>query len=334
MSKKTYFDLAQEAHKREAYAEALALLRRASCYGLINRYSAMAWLAYYHEMGLGTRRDPYTATLWYEASLRMCCKSARDGWAGQRLRNLQEQNPEPLRAPTTIVDPYIGRVEIAPSTDANKLAPRFYDHYIKALYYHKSPYDNAIVSVWETLNERDKRRKDDHLPEIIDENFCRDYDHFQLRIARNRTDSYDYTRSGECYTLLLPRSADCRHKLTREAIIRHSMRLMDDAALRYLTQRTAAISASSGLKYSKVEIRRAINPLGQFIIPSRRVEYSMHAIKYPHIYIDSLIYHELCHSVRCDHSSAFYDAVKQYGGEAIYRADQRIFDNNNISTTI
>lgn len=330
-----FFELAHAAHKRQEYDKAIALLRRGAVMWYSRRYtSCAAWLGHYHEQGYGVRRDPYTAMQWFEIAIQRGGKRVEEGWVGERYRALKAQNLAPRLEPKELYDSYIGLIKLTrvPRRECDEV--RFTDSEVRVKYYDGRPYDFSVVLAWQVVLKRAEERRADGLPEVIDESFRRDYDHFHLRIARGTTSAYGHRCEGDSYTLLLPARANCHEQLTREAIIRHAMRLMHMAAESYLTRRSAEISKSSGLSYKSLKIGSGMHTVGYFIRAFKLMYLSWHVMKFPHIYIDSLIYHELCHSLVSGHNSDFYDTLRRYGGEEIYIADKNFWLKNNPPKTI
>lgn len=327
-----FFNLAYDAHLRGEYAKALALLRRgaATWRGCKACY---AWLGCYYHKGYGIERDLYQAMCWYERAMNESPRSDKSSWIVERYNALKALNPTPKPMPTVVNDYLIGRIELSRTAPKNDFKVQFTDNSLKIIYNEAHLFDAPIIGAWYRINNYFAKYSEDDLPEVIDEHFSRTYDHFELRIERGREERYSHRNEGKCYTLIIPATARCEEFVTRKAILRHSMSLMRQEAQSYLERRCREISEKTGLNYKIFKLGTGTNTLGYFT-RTGEMTISWHTIKYPHIYTDSVIYHELCHSLHLDHSTRFYDALFRYGGEEIHRADSEIFRKNKVSKSI
>lgn len=327
-----FFNLAYDAHLRGEYAKALALLRRgaATWRGCKACY---AWLGCYYHKGYGVERDLYQAMCWYERAMNESPRSDKSSWIVERYNALKALNPTPKPMPTVVNDYLIGRIELSRTAPKNDFKVQFTDNSLKIIYNEAHLFDAPIIGAWYRINNYFAKYSEDDLPEVIDEHFSRTYDHFELRIERGREERYSHRNEGKCYTLIIPATARCEELVTRKAILRHSMSLMRQEAQSYLERRCREISEKTGLNYKIFKLGTGTNTLGYFT-RTGEMTISWHTIKYPHIYTDSVIYHELCHSLHLDHSTRFYDALFRYGGEEIHRADSEIFRKNKVSNSI
>lgn len=327
-----FFNLAYDAHLRGEYAKALALLRRgaATWRGCKACY---AWLGCYYHKGYGVERDLYQAMCWYERAMNESPRSDKSSWIVERYNALKALNPTPKPMPTVVNDYLIGRIELSRTAPKNDFKVQFTDNSLKIIYNEAHLFDAPIIGAWYRINNYFAKYSEDDLPEVIDEHFSRTYDHFELRIERGREECYSHRNEGKCYTLIIPATARCEELVTRKAILRHSMSLMRQEAQSYLERRCREISEKTGLNYKIFKLGTGTNTLGYFT-RTGEMTISWHTIKYPHIYTDSVIYHELCHSLHLDHSTRFYDALFRYGGEEIHRADSEIFRKNKVSNSI
>lgn len=327
-----FFNLAYDAHLRGEYAKALALLRRgaATWRGCKACY---AWLGCYYHKGYGIERDLYQAMCWYERAMNESPRSDKSSWIVERYNALKALNPTPKPMPTVVNDYLIGRIELSRTAPKNDFKVQFTDNSLKIIYNEAHLFDAPIIGAWYRINNYFAKYSEDDLPEVIDEHFSRTYDHFELRIERGREERYSHRNEGKCYTLIIPATARCEELVTRKAILRHSMSLMRQEAQSYLERRCREISEKTGLNYKIFKLGTGTNTLGYFT-RTGEMTISWHTIKYPHIYTDSVIYHELCHSLHLDHSTRFYDALFRYGGEEIHRADSEIFRKNKVSKSI
>lgn len=327
-----FFNLAYDAHLRGEYAKALALLRRgaATWRGCKACY---AWLGCYYHKGYGIERDLYQAMCWYERAMNESPRSDKSSWIVERYNALKALNPTPKPMPTVVNDYLIGRIELSRTAPKNDFKVQFTDNSLKIIYNEAHLFDAPIIGAWYRINNYFAKYSEDDLPEVIDEHFSRTYDHFELRIERGREERYSHRNEGKCYTLIIPATARCEELVTRKAILRHSMSLMRQEAQSYLERRCREISEKTGLNYKIFKLGTGTNTLGYFT-RTGEMTISWHTIKYPHIYTDSVIYHELCHSLHLDHSTRFYDALFRYGGEEIHRADSEIFRKNKVSNSI
>lgn len=333
-NKTDYFKLAQEYHKRKEFKTAFSLLHRASVHTQPNSNHACAWIGLYHELGYGTRKDPYTAMLWYRFTIKICSNFS-ESWVGEHYESLKQQKPVPLPLNTKIYDPYIGNIELIESISNTSSRYKFLDKSIKATYDPNNPYDMAIRTIWTLLLDRYFERIHDNLPEIIDESFTRNYEHFKLTIQRNKTEQYRSEIEEQYHTLLIPASANCKEQVVRETIIRHIKKLMRTHAEQYLTIRLSEISKSTGLKYNLLKISNSHHTLGCYYKSSHNIDLSWHLIKYPQIYIDAVIIHELCHSLEFNHDNHHNDLIRKHGGEDILNADINLYAiHQNISRSI
>lgn len=307
--------------------EAVALLYRAlyestACYRM--RPAVAAWLGWAHKHGRGVPQDPYTALMWYrQAEHELCYNDPNSEWIKERIQRLEAQNPQPQPTPDEVHVRGLGRVRIK---RGEKYSYRIKEDYAEVTIPERWIYDMAIVRVWNSLEEREEKRKRDNLPEVLDETLQRNYPLFQLRVERGRKEQFSHRKEDTRYTLIVPHSTRFEERITRETIIRHGLSLMKRAAEEYLPKRLKEISKRIGLDYSQCHITHCTKTLGCFYYEDRHIDLSMHLMKRTELQVDSVIIHELCHGVQPNHHNEFHYAVREYGGAEIAHADRHLFD--------
>lgn len=85
------------------------------------------------------------------------------------------------------------------------------------------------------------------------------------------------------------------------------------AAKAHLPKRIAEISASTGLKFSKVTLRATRSKWGS-CTSQNNISLSIFLMILPHHLIDFVIIHELCHTVHHNHSPKFHQLVDKICG--------------------
>ena len=300
--------------ERRQYAEAAEYFRRAATNGY---RSAELYLGYLHSHGLGVERNLHEALRWYGNSYRGC-KWAEDD-VERIASEIKHATTPDSRTSTKFFDSQFG--DICVSFSQNRAYPqvRFNANGISVTLPHTLPYDYAICAIYQSLSHRDKqRRRQDY--GRIDENFCLDYDLFQLRISRGTGSKYSHTASGSCYTIITPATVDFDRPHTREYIISYAKQLMIKVAESYLPQRTAELSEQTSLYYSRCKLMN--RRWGYYHFRSGVVSLSWHLIKSSSEFVDVVIIHELIHSKIRNHNSYFYKALSRYAGERGVKVDR------------
>lgn len=124
---------------------------------------------------------------------------------------------------------------------------------------------------------------------------------------------FSYKSQNEIYTILVPRDINFDLVQTREYIIEYAISLMKVQAKSYITKRIKELSEQTGLEYDKCKLISLRNKsyLGMYYYESKIVEISFHVIKSSKEYLDSLLIHELCHSLVKDHDDEFYALMER-----------------------
>lgn len=308
--------------------EAVALLHRSLfensyCYSM--RPAVAAWLGWAHENGRGVLKDEFTALAWYRRAVgALRYKDSNEEWIKKLEQKLAARNPQPQPTPDELCEWGLGRVIIR---WGKEYSYRIKERYAEVTIPEGSCYDMAVVRLWNSLEEREERRKEDNLPALLDETLRRDYPLFELRIERGEGLVFSHRKEGRRYTLIVPRTTRFEERITREVIIRRGLHLMRLAAEEYLPRRLKEISERIGLGYSHCHISSGSQNLGNYYRDGH-IDLSYHLMKRTSLQVDAVIVHELCHGVSFDHSAAFYAAVKQYGGSEIAYADQHLYDKH------
>ena len=289
--------------------------------------SAASYLAYCHEIGVGVECDPYTAMLWYCLALRDASAEWQQSWVAERLASLEKMNPRPkygVGEKIVIEDCEIGTIVNTPND--KPLVVSVKDGVVCVNGKADEPYDRVVGVVALRLAERERRRENDGLPQVIDERFERNYDHCRLRVSVEGS-RWGYRIEGECGVVTVPVGTCFAQRAVRETIIGYAKRAMHTIGERYVGQRLAQLSAETGLPYGEFHYGSESGCWGMFYSKTKRVDLSKHLIKLPSRAIDAVIVHELCHQISAAHDSKFYDALRTYGGPELYR-----YDTNFIPT--
>ena len=329
---KSYFQQAVDLFRVDNThdSEAVALLYR-SLYESAYRYSmrpiVAAWLGWAHRNGRGVPQDSYTALMWSRLAVSVLRNNSDPNveWIKNLADSLESENPQPQPTPDQMYVWGLGLVKIK---RGETYRYRIRETYAEVTNEKGRPYDMAVAWLWSDLQGREIERESSrsHLPEVLDETFCRDYPLFQLRLERGSGNAFSYRREGVRYTIIAPRTIRFEDCLSRELIINYGLKLMKLAAEEYLPQRLKAISERIGLGYSSCRISRSRNIIGRFYCRDKSIDLSMHLMKYSSLKIDSVIVHELCHGVEPNHNNEFYYAMERYGGAEILHADLHIGD--------
>ncbi len=305
--------------------EAVSLLHQAMC-GFQVHPAIPAWIGWAHKNGRGVPKDAYTALMWYRRAVKaLRYNDPNEAWIKERVQRLEAQNPQPQPTPDEVHEWGLGRVKIK---RGKQYGYRLHDTYAEVTLTEVPMYDEALVRLWKLLEEREARREKDLLPALLDENLKRDYPLFELRIERGRGEPFSHRKEGIRYTLIMPHATRFEERITREAIIRHGLRLMKMAAEEYLPKRLKELSERVGLGYAHCHISHGNKTLGSFYYKSKNIDLSYHLLKRTPIQVDAVIIHELCHGVEFNHYNEFHYTMERYGGAAIVHADRHLYDHH------
>ena len=328
--------------KEKRYAEALSHFRlRKTSKG---KYNHLAYLGYCHQHGLGVPQDLYTVKLWYERAMEYGGDIVVGSWIEMEYKKLKDMNLTPKDLSYVEFEDYVcGRI-IMKIDKKYSLGLHFKDDRIEFFnddcsdyrWHKEEPYDNIVNFIYCEHKKREEKRKEgseleyhkmqgDVIPSILDETLRRDYNHFHLRVERGVGNKYTYRKVGDSYTVIVPKDAKFEQVVTREAIIRHGMKMMVMAAEEYLPKKLAEWSAKTGLQYKTCKISQRHKRYGCYS-SDQSIELSCHLLKYDDIFIDRVIVHELCHSLYLNHNNEFYYAVLKYGGGELYDLEFRDYD--------
>lgn len=317
------FDNGYACFKAEKYDEAIHYFRCGACRYSVDPHCA-SYLAYCHEKGYGTHQDLYTALVWYRLSVDAGGKKWEDSWVGARMRALEVQNPRPLQTPEGIVDSRFGYVRFVHDPRKN-VGINFIDGYIKVSgNFRLCPYDAVLGKVSMSVEQKEDCRRSyrKELPEVIDERFSCDYDRFKLRIERGRGRKFTHRLEGDCtYVIEAPANVVFEHVAVRETIRNYIRRLVREEARRYLPARMEYYSVKTGLPYRRCEVKPLVGCLGLFYCNSKNILLDPSLILHTQDSMDSVIVHELCHNISTGHGKKFHDALLEYGGERLYKAN-------------
>lgn len=318
-----YFDEGYACFKAKKYEDAVHYFRCGA-----HRYSVdphcASYLAYCHEHGWGTHKDLYTALVWYRLSVDKGGKKWADSWVGANMRALEALNPQPLPAQDAIMDCKFGYIRLV--HDPRKtIRINFMDGYIKVSgNFTLCPYDAVPGHVAKAVEQKEDCRRSygKELPDVIDEKFSCDYDRFKLRIERGRGCKFTHRVEGDCtYIIEAPADVIFEHVAVRETIRNYIRRLVREEARRYLPARMEYYSVKTGLPYNKCEVKPLTRCLGLFYPRSKNIFLDPSIILHTQDSLDSVIVHELCHNISTGHGKKFHDALLQYGGERLYKAN-------------
>lgn len=304
-----HYNKGKELYKNKQYEDAVFHLRRAMCH-----YEwAKSCLAYCYSHGLGVERNLLTALTLYK-SLMFRTREAQ--WIKDEMKKIEaELHTTKInydKDETTLFDRELGNIKVSFSKYINHSLVRFCKDYISVTVAPDETADAAIVEIYKTLASKDWNRSCDNLMRV-DENLKRDYPLFKLRIEKSDVKDFSYKSQNEIYTILVPRNINFDLVQTREAIIEYGISLMKIQAKSYITKRIKELSEQTGLEYKECKIISSRNKsyLGMYDYDSKIVEISYHIIKSSEKYIDSLLIHELCHSLVENHDAEFYALMEK-----------------------
>lgn len=312
------YELFAEGH----YAAAVELFRRAAteCH-----MPSECYLGYCHSHGLGVERNLFEALRWYGRN------TLYSDWVKQDVRAVEEEIARlgltDSREAVEFTDSEFGPIRVTFSARINYPQVRFNSTYTAVTLHTSSPYDAAVSAICKALVAADWRRQGYDYGRI-DENFKIDYPLFSLRIARGQTERYSYRVEGSCYTIIAPQSVNFDAVYTREYIIDYGCKLLAKAAEEYLPRRIAEISKRTGLYYSRCRVVKTKKNLGTYYPNSGVVDFSYLLIKSSVEYVDTVILHELVHSLCGNHDKHFYDTMRHYGTERAVAIDKNAIGYN------
>jgi hypothetical protein len=320
-----YFDQGYLHFKKQEYDRAIHCFRCGTGLYSVNPGCA-SYLAYCHEVGYGTHKDPYTALVWYRMAMEAGGRKYERSWVDRRMRALEAMKPERHPVPDGLHDCVFGYVRFA--YDPKKyVSVNFTDGYIKVSgNFPREPYDRVMARVAAAVEHKESCREAygrEGLPKVIDEAFTCDYEHFKLRIRRGSGRKFTHHIEGDHYVIDAPADVVFEHAAVRETILNYIRRLVRDAARKYLPERLEQLSRQTGLPYNKCRVCALSGALGLYYIKSRNIDLEYSLILHRQDRLDAVLVHELCHNISPGHDRKFYDALLKYGGERLYRADTR-----------
>ena len=225
------------------------------------------------------------------------------------------------REPVEFVDADFGTIRVTFSPNINYPQVRFNAGYIGVTLHTSQPYDAAVATICKALVNADwRRQKYDY--GRIDENFQIDYPLFSLRVERGKSDRYSYRCEGDRYTIITPQSVDFDLAVTREYIIAYGVKLLKKAAEEYLPRRIAQIAKQTGLYYSRCKVVNSTKYNGMYFCNSGVVYLDYNLMKCSAEFIDTVILHELVHSICKNHDKRFYETMSRYGTERAVAVDK------------
>ncbi|MBQ9138002.1 MAG: DUF45 domain-containing protein [Alistipes sp.] len=306
--------------KQRRYAEAVELFLRAATDGYL---PSECYLGYCYARGLGVERSPREALRWYSWRL-----SPLYSWVVEDIKRLRSEvgdAPAKTRESVTFVDSQFGEIVVYFSANIEYPQVRFNANNISVTLFHSEPYGRAVGAICHALVNADFRRQGWDYGRI-DENFTIDFPLFKLRIERGAGRRYSHRCEGLCYTIVVPATTDFNRVNTREYIIDYATKLLKKAAESYLPQRIAELSAQTGLIYSRCKI--VTKRWGCYFLKSKVVYLSYYLMKCSAEFVDSVIVHELVHSLCKYHNNYFYATLRKYGGERLLEVDRKRIGEN------
>lgn len=314
--KKRQFEEGKQLFDRGEYAAAVALFRRAAtdCY-----QSAECYLGYCHSHGLGVERNLFEALRWYRFQDRYVSWVKKDV---ETIRaEIEASGAADSREPVIFTDDKLGEIRVIFSANVNYPQVRFNAGYIGVTLHTSQPYDAAVAAICKALVNADwRRQKYDY--GRIDENFQIDYPLFSLSVERGKSDRYSYRCEGDRYTIITPQSVDFDLAVTREYIIAYGVKLLKRAAEEFLPKRIAHIAKQTGLYYSRCKVVNSTKYNGMYFCNSGVVYLDYNLMKCSAEFIDTVILHELVHSICKNHDKRFYETMSRYGTERAVAVDK------------
>lgn len=315
-----HYKKGKELYKNKQYDDAVFHLRRSMCY-----YDwAKSCLAYCYNHGLGVERNPLTALTLYKS---LMFRTRESQWIKDEMEKIETElnitKKNFKEDEVALFDKELGNIKVKFSAYINNPIVRFCKDYISVTVGSDETADAAITEICKVLATKDWHRRHDNLMRI-DENLKRDYPLFKLRIEKSDVKDFSYKTQNEIYTILVPRDINFDLVQTREAIIEYGISLMKMQAKSYITKRIKELSEQTGLEYKGCKINSSRNKsyIGLYYCESKIVEISYHLIKSSERYIDSLLIHELCHSIVKNHGDEFYALMEKVSSKEFVKIDK------------
>ena len=315
-----HYNKGKELYKNKQYEEAVFHLRRA----MYHYEWAKSCLAYCYNHGLGVERNLLTALTLYKS---LMFRTRESQWIKDEMKKIEtELNTTKnnfKEDEVTLFDKELGNIKVTFSAYINHSIVRFCNDYISVTVGSGETADAAIAKIYKSLASKDWNRRCDNLMRV-DENLERDYPLFKLRLEKADVDKFSYKKHNEKYTILVPRDINFNLVQTREALIEYAISLMKIQAKSYITKRIKELSEQAGLEYDKCKLISLRNKsyLGMYYYDSKIVEISYHVIKSSEKYIDSLLIHELCHSLVENHDDEFYALMERVSSKEFVEIDK------------
>lgn len=138
---------------------------------------------------------------------------------------------------------------------------------------------------------------------------------FSARVARSSIDKIRFHWEDEKHlTIEYPQGIDCNEKNIQEAFCKGIHYFLKKEAHRVLPARLKLLAEGHGFSYAGVKIQSSTSRWGS-CSSTKHINLSFYLLILPQKLIDSVILHELCHTVEMNHGPKFWALLDKACGE-------------------
>ena len=318
-----YFEKGREHYNKKEYKEAVACFIDSIAIHYSN--GSRAWLGNCYECGFGVKKDLVLAKDLYQVCYGNLgsneAKSEFGTWVASRLEALIDIST--CDSGSTYING-IGNVKVM--------------KYINAYHIPQIRYNNDEVvviidkrtSIVEGFHYAEKQ-----IPEINKnwtcdgesryyDNYTLKTDFFYLEIRRGNTERYITRIEDDKCTLLFPKHANLEYIYVQKTIHKKVKELLYERAKVVIPYILQKVSERINVPYGKLRIEKS--SLGNYAAynygSQHDITFCAACVQLPEKSLESLCIHELTHNFVLEHNKAFYDKLKELGGEEAYNLDQ------------
>ena len=320
-TEKSNFTLGYEHYRRGEYEKAVWYFTVESAMGV--HPSAMMWLGWCYECGLGIGKDLQMAKNLYISAHRYSVYLTEQNiaWLKERLALLKDI-PE-IKEYSTFIEG-IGNVKVIGADGKNTYRYNLNETVITIS--GRDPLCKGFVLAERDIPDMNKAWTCDGKSRFHD-GYTLNTDFFDLSVRRGNSDRYVGHIDGRRCTLYFPVNANLDYIYVQESILKQVQDLLFKRAKVVLPEVLEDVSRRINVPYSKCEvIKKLRSSYATFNIRENIVTVRAQCVQLPREQLEALCVHELTHTFHADHSASFYRKMAELAGEEIVRLDKRLFE--------
>ncbi|MBO7195293.1 MAG: DUF45 domain-containing protein [Alistipes sp.] len=326
MSRIDYFELGRDYYSKGYYQDATACFIRSILEDYCN--ASRAWLGSCYEYGLGFEKDLVLAKDLYATCYNHLGHYEVNNqfgiWVTERLNTLKDIVE--CDCSSKFIDG-IGNVKVVKNRNISQ-TPRFRYNI------------NEIVA---TIDKRDSIVEgfyyvEKHIPQINKAWTCDGHtryfdgytihaDLFSLDVRRGQTNQYISRIDGQKCSLLFPKHVNLEYIYVQETIHQKVKNLLFQRAQHAIPPILKMVSERVNVPYGKCHIVKTSRKYSAYNYGAQHdIVFCANCVQLPIKSLEALCIHELTHNLVWGHNKAFYDKLKELGGEESYYLDQNLWN--------